>query len=167
MGHTYRTCPEAQHNVESIWSQEPVEMDSAGLGVQVASSSTRPISGTRVYLPQQQPILPSVSVTSQDPGKATSSRPLTKSVRRERTTSTAIMAPPRPPPPRPPPPKFSTVKVTPTEKSPDARPLDAQSLEWSTVKGKKPPPPRPRRCPHPGRSPYPLRRNPRKGEIHL
>ncbi|CAH2276980.1 Hypothetical predicted protein [Pelobates cultripes] len=133
MGHTYRTCPEAQHNVESIWSQEPVEMDSAGLGVQVASSSTRPISGTGVSLPQQQPILPSVSVTSQDPGKATSSRPLTKSVRRERTTSTAIMAPPRPPPPRPPPPKFSTVKVTPTEKSPDARPLDAQSLEWSTT----------------------------------
>ncbi|CAH2286344.1 Hypothetical predicted protein [Pelobates cultripes] len=80
------------------------------------------------------PSLPSVSVTSQDPGKATSSRPLTKSVRRERTTSTAIMAPPRPPPPSPPPPKFSTVKVTPTEKSPDARPLDAQSLEWSTVK---------------------------------
>ncbi|CAH2317032.1 Hypothetical predicted protein [Pelobates cultripes] len=163
MGHTYRTCPEAQHNVESIWSQEPVEMDSAGLGVQVASSSTRPISGTGVSLPQQQPILPSVSVTSQDPGKATSSRPLTKSVRRERTTSTAIMAPPRPPPPRPPPPKFSTVKVTPTEKSPDARPLDAQSLEWSTVKGKKPPPSKTSTLPSPRKIAIPPAAKPPKG----
>ncbi|CAH2300847.1 Hypothetical predicted protein [Pelobates cultripes] len=163
MGHMYRTCPEAQHNVESIWSQEPVEMDSAGLGVQVASSSTRPISGTGVSLPQQQPILPSVSVTSQDPGKATSSRPLTKSVRRERTTSTAIMAPPRPPPPRPPPPKFSTVKVTPTEKSPDARPLDAQSLEWSTVKGKKPPPSKTSTLPSPRKIAIPPAAKPPKG----
>ncbi|CAH2299322.1 Hypothetical predicted protein [Pelobates cultripes] len=73
------------------------------------------------------------------------------------------MAPPRPPPPRPPPPKFSTVKVTPTEKSPDARPLDAQSLEWSTVKGKKPPPSKTSTLPSPRKIAIPPAAKPPKG----
>ncbi|CAH2319380.1 Hypothetical predicted protein, partial [Pelobates cultripes] len=63
----------------------------------------------------------------------------------------------------PPPPKFSTVKVTPTEKSPDARPLDAQSLEWSTVKGKKPTPSKTSTLPSPRKIATPPAAKPPKG----
>ncbi|CAH2315565.1 Hypothetical predicted protein [Pelobates cultripes] len=55
-----------------------LDEDGIWTGDQDAGTSTVPISGARDSLPQPLPILPSVSVPPQDPGKATSSHPLTK-----------------------------------------------------------------------------------------
>ncbi|CAH2327540.1 Hypothetical predicted protein [Pelobates cultripes] len=132
MGHSYRTCPKALNNIESIWSMDPVEMDSAGLGEVVAGPSAVSVPGMTVSRSQPLSILPLVSnVTSEAPVTAASSRPHDKvSVG---TSSTGVVVPESPGP-------SPTVNIPLVKTIPLALSPESHELVWKEVKSRNPPP---------------------------